>query len=1271
MEISPMEISPMEISPLAFSPMEISPMEISPEAYAGAQFRSLIGFSALEATANERIIVDTWDNADHFYVRVQGRNGAFSLAAPFQLDITMHSETCGEVSATHLPVSSLGAEERNYKTLILVDWTRMARTYLETRTLEMKLNQFASREEIAGRVINVKQDDRVAAANKLADENHRCPYAKNLVAAAIKEIVTRYREVNPLEYVVIVGDDDVIPYVRHPDKSTLGNEKEYVPPVLDNTTSQASLQLGYVLSQDFYGSKVDISLQENNFPVPELAVGRLVETPDDIMAVLEAYAQTDGGVVPIPTKALVTGYDFLEDAARAVQAELELGIALPVETLIADRNWSPEDPHSWTAGQLREQLLMPPDLDLAFLAGHFSANGALAADYRTSLTTSELANSTVDLTNAIIFSAGCHSGYNIVNSHGIPLVTKALDWPQAFAQKGATLIAGTGYQYGDTDFLEYSERLYLEFSRQLRVGTGPVSIGQALVAAKQTYLASLPAMRPIHEKSLLEATLFGLPMLSVNMPGERIDLTSEPSIVTGLTNFETDPGLTLGLAYTDVTLTPDLTEMTTQLEFPREALDEPSLMVTTTYFSGPNGVVTNPGEPVLPLAFYNISVPDAIIRGLGFRGGSYSDHTEVVPLIGAPTTEVRGIHRTFVGDSFYPIAPWRVNYFDRLTHPDGATRLMLTPAQYKSDPPGAETGILRSFDSMTLRLYYSDNTQTYGDNTPALSAPPSISTIAALAKGGVVTFTAQVVGNPAAGIQEVWVTYTAVDPGSPFANQWQSLDLTQDPVDGRVWQGTLNLEGTAAEAIRYMVQAVNGVGLVTRRDNLGAYFIPEIEPETPLPPPKPITIEIEAPPTMGAYNTTTTFNITVRSEDVPLTQTPVILNLGAQRYAVVTNEEGQASVTMPLLEATGVHEVQITVPGSSEYQAAVTTTPFEITRQSTSLSLEREVVAGQFSDETNFVATLAAGEQPLAERTVFFVATSQDVAGTTVMTIPVITDYAGRAYLGQALLPASTYTVQAVFSQAPPEPDEPPPPPDDRYDSSTISGELLISPEEAQVIYTGETVVGADGILHLSATVTQNDDGSLGNLAVAQVQYDVQHTNGTVMITTQAPVDENGHSATTLSGLPAGTYQVAVTVVGGFFSSPASSITFVNEADSRNQNGNFKFDSDELGDFTLKGGADPAASRITFDDLTAGSYSVTERGSRGRSLADVSCHLVGQEVRADYTLLYAKQGTLNGVTVHLSPSQHVICTFINVNPSGKQNVPTPSTSQIYLPLIFK
>ena len=102
---------------------------------------------------------------------------------------------------------------------------------------------------------------------------------------------------------------------------------------------------------------------------------------------------------------------------------------------------------------------------------------------------------------------------------------RSLDWSQRFAQQNALLIGGTGYQYGDSDFLEYSERLYAGIARRLREGPAsgadPVAIGRALTLAKQDYLATLGTLQGIDQKAVLQATLYGLPMTGLDFPAAR------------------------------------------------------------------------------------------------------------------------------------------------------------------------------------------------------------------------------------------------------------------------------------------------------------------------------------------------------------------------------------------------------------------------------------------------------------------------------------------------------------------------------------------------------------------------------------------------------------------------------------------------------------------------------------------------------------------------------------------------------------------------------
>jgi len=999
---SPSVFSPSVFSPSVFSPSVFSPTEIA-QAFSSAQTRSIIGVAATPGTGDESVVVNTWNNTGDFYVRVSGRAGAYTTGGQFTVGIAKSGVSCANVNDSTL-TSRSAAAGAGVRTVILTDSSKVA---LDAdlgggSTLRGKLTAFAARAEIGGVIVDVGTDTRVNTLKVQAANNAACPYATNLVAEEIKGIVDSYRPNNPeLKYVVIAGNDEAIPFFRYPDQSLLGQESGYVPPVRSDSASEASLRTDHVLSQDAYGSGTRVSLRTSGFPVPGLAVGRLVETPGEMAGLIDAYTAT-GGVVT-PGTSFVSGYDFLEDAANAVKGELSDG-GTTVRTLITPNGKSPEDPASWTATQLGDALFGTRH-DLVFLAGHFSANSALAADFKTSLITTDLAASTANFTNSIVFSAGCHSGYNLVDAAAIEGVTLKLDWVQAFAQKKATLIAGTGYQYGDTDFLEYSERLYNNFARQLRAGEPgtAVAVGEALVKAKLDYLAVTPDIRGIHEKALLEATLFGLPMLGVNMPAGRGAISGPPGAITPVAaSWPASASaslLSLGLMTSDLDVAPALTPK----ELPLTGVGDGSSNVLAKWWEGPQGVVTNPAEPALPIAGYNVTPTNGnlVLRGVGFRGGAYTDDV-VTPLTGAPTTELRGVHVPFVSPVFFPMRPWTVNYFGSLGG-NGATSLLVTPAQHRAADIALGTSARRTFNNLNLRLFYSGNL-----SQAALSDAPSIVAVDAQPDGGGVAFTARVVGDPAAAVYQVWVTYTGDGIGT-----WTSLDLAQcvAPLpstcaaeDSQVWKGRL---ATLPANIRYIIQAANGYGLVTLDDKLGAYHglggAAQAATAVLLDP---------VAPASASFGGSASITATLQSAGTPLASRNVIVGIGGAARAGMTDANGKVTVKVPLVSVPGTYQVVASFGGDANYlPSSASGGSYVVGKAVTSIAALSLTTVGA----TLTASTGGAAPQPLLQETVKFTVTP--AAGSPVLKeIYVITDYVGRAPLPPTGLAAGSYKVTASFA---------------------------------------------------------------------------------------------------------------------------------------------------------------------------------------------------------------------------------------------------------------
>ncbi len=391
---APRVYAPRVYAPRVYAPRVYAPSNFLPEvtddsfseAYSAAQSQTLLAVSTNTGDSDETLSATTGNTAGWFYLRVQGHDdGDFHATDEFIVSSTSsNAPACDGVlpkpedNGFELPSAA------DTETVILTDTSRFEEiSEAEREALKVSLQQLAGLTE--GVVLDVAGNTQIEQLWIQVGAHNGCTYAVNLVAEAIKELADTYRNGNSnSKYVVIAGGDDIVPFFRYPDTSGLGQESEFVPPVNENTPSGASLNHDQVQSQDAYGSDKSVTIGGTTLPLPDLAVGRLVETPAEIIGAVANYDQlmdTDTpGVLPRADSTLVTGYDFLTDAANAV------GTSSQVQCPLA-RNVRPHQRHLVRRGSRGGPAAHRPGRapELVYLAGHFSANDTLAADFDTTL----------------------------------------------------------------------------------------------------------------------------------------------------------------------------------------------------------------------------------------------------------------------------------------------------------------------------------------------------------------------------------------------------------------------------------------------------------------------------------------------------------------------------------------------------------------------------------------------------------------------------------------------------------------------------------------------------------------------------------------------------------------------------------------------------------------------------------------------------------------------------------------------------------------------
>ena len=556
---------------------------------------------------------------------------------------------------------------------------------------------------------------------------------------------------------------------------------------------QAAGRYRYYLSDDYYAASLPVTLDGRELYIPQYALGRLVETPEQIVAVIDAYLEEP---VLEPERALVTGYDFLIDQAEAIVETLDEKGLNSIDLLV-DNEWTGED--------FRNTAFSTAAYDLVSLNSHFDHFRFFPNDADNVLATEFLEATSFD--RALVFSVGCHAALSMPDGQTALSFTGA-DYAQFFAGHGAIYLGNTGFGYGDADLLAYSERLMLNFTEELGYNATPgsadglPSVGGAMLRAKQRYLNSLGqgAVTTYDEKVVAEMTLYGLPMRRVSMPAQSATPPGGESVFSG------EPPVAIGGGPTGATgwqqsLTFSYEELTAGPPRPGSAFT----------IAGEEQLLATGARPLLPLATRNFSTEGEAARGVLMTGGSFTEIIGFDPVITTIISQEVDLvgEGLYFSQALYPASPASVNRF--LTA-DGAfqQRLVVTPGQFRTTSiDGPAQGTLYLYDSLELIVYTAPLDQL--DFTP-----PTIGAVTATPAPDAVELSVGV-DDTGSGVHRVLVLYRDL-----ASNSWSSVDLSYDPVTGTA-TGSL-LVPAPRGSIAFFVQAVDETGNVALALDRGLPF---------------------------------------------------------------------------------------------------------------------------------------------------------------------------------------------------------------------------------------------------------------------------------------------------------------------------------------------------------------------------------------------------------------------------------------------------------------
>jgi len=826
------------------------------------------------------------------------------------------------------------------RTLILWDSLRMVSrqgiSNAQTATINGKLQELANHPRVQGVVIDLGSVTAIQSLDAVWDADPSNASKANAVLFGTNGIHDYVRTnllaaYSGIKYLAIVGDDRIIPMARMQDHTVLLPESSY-PAGGDltpsGTTVGQALAAGKYLTDDPLAvlDPVTPTQLDGNLFLPDLAVGRLVETPQEIITAIATYIGQDG-ILDLSLldpanghKVLVTGYDFLSNASKQMRARWKSSLGITT----ADNSLAPVDGSlvggSWSLGSVstRSTALRTrisgnggARYGVMAIAGHathyeegvpgtdpLDIQGLSTADIygADSCTTPSLG--ALDLSGGIVYALGCHGGLSVPGSCRTD-ADHSLDLPETMLGRGVVAyIANSGYGWGLKFGIGYGARLTQIFTEQMTSG-GTIAVGDAVKQSKQRYYLETPRYDPYDEKSVMQWTLYGLPMYALKTgiaagassqtphgltdqsvrttPDATEEMLSAVRVRRQLErsgNSLTTSG-TRSVNVTPLALPSSLTQLNLSFDFTASGVYTKHDSAGNVLSPGPgcadlngcyytlNGLVdrgTGSADlPIQPYLIYDSRLSGTSQHGVLWKGGTYDEESGWTPVIaqlvsnGGDGSNHGSSPRV---ESIRPTAPRVVPGIDSPTcRPSDLEVNSLTVAAgeaVKNQTADPVYSIARRYRTIDLEVYYFNNQSTPSDNCdrsgPALGTGPYSGEYHQ--KSGSTLNWAVPASDPS-GVWRVVIVYNTNAVDGLGRGTWTPLDLINDGTG--TFRGNISVNGVSR--LTYMIQAVDNRGNITWLDYVSAQ-LPASAVALGLP--KPVDVTTDAPTGVVATATTTT-----------------------------------------------------------------------------------------------------------------------------------------------------------------------------------------------------------------------------------------------------------------------------------------------------------------------------------------------------------------------------------------------------------------------------